>query len=143
MAARFSGAPRLLIEMRGSVAVYGSVGEESFGPRPWFVRTEGAGDEATATSPARVGVVTLNADACLALATANLIQADSQPRLEARAASFLARNSGLTITALRTGLGADAPTHRVLREMLESHPSFVATRAEHWALGSVRTTLAT
>ncbi len=84
-----------------------------------------------------------NADAWLALAAGTLVRVESQPRLEARTASFLARHPDATITALSIGLGADAPTQRVLRELLESHPSFVATRPYHWALGTVRTTLAT
>ena len=102
-----------------------------------------AGSAAGALLDLLEGVMTRNADACLALATATLVQTESQPRLEARTASFLARNPDVTITALRGGLGADAPTHRVLRELLDLHPSFVGTRPNHWALGSVQTALAT
>ena len=83
-----------------------------------------------------------NADAWLTLGAATLVGVEPQPRLEARTASFIARHPDATITAIRAGLGPDAPNQSVLRELLESHPSFMATRPYHWALGSVQTTLA-
>jgi len=89
------------------------------------------------------GVAAGNAKACLALAAAALVRGGPRPRLEARAASYLARNPDSTITALRDGLGTAAPTHETLQEMLQSHSSFATTRPHHWALGSIRTTLAT
>jgi hypothetical protein len=89
------------------------------------------------------GAVTRNTEACLELAAASLVPVEPQPRLEARVASFLARNLDTTITALRDGLGSGAPAGPTLQALLKSHPSFAATRPHHWALGSVRTALAT
>lgn len=89
------------------------------------------------------GAVTRNAEACLELAAASLVPVEPQPRLEVRVASFLARNPDTTITELREGLGSGAPAGPTLQALLESHSSFAATRPRHWALGTVRTALAT
>lgn len=87
-------------------------------------------------------VASENVNAKSALAETTLVTVESETRLEAQVASFLARNPDATITAIRAALGSGSPEHLALRELLESHSSFVETRPYHWAVGSVRTVLA-
>ncbi|HEY3381821.1 MAG TPA: hypothetical protein VGK32_08640 [Vicinamibacterales bacterium] len=97
---------------------------------------------AAATLADAIGAAAMrDTEAGLKLAATSVVPVDPYPRIEAQVAAVLARNPDVTVTALSDRLGSNAPAEPDLRLLLQSHPAFVATRPDHWALGSVRTAL--
>jgi len=77
------------------------------------------------------------------LSSAHLVTSDDTHRLEARIATYLARQPDANMGAIAEALDLGRAERRQLSSLLRSHPAFELTSRYGWAVGRIRSELET